>query len=874
MVRCFLFFLLVFPVSAQFGGLRFREMPGLAGVSITGINDRGEMVGNHPQMGAVSISAVGEATALGVEGVVRGLNDRGQMLVMRDNRLFLRQADGRLDAREVPDAPAVSGGGLNNLGQVAGIANGEALVWDVDGSVRRLQVSVPEQHPTISNRPVAAWGINDDGDVVGTFNWGTARYGLFRMRGIFFGEIGPQSSLPGVINGPLSNNGLSLYTTRLGLANSTFQTAILDDDGNTVHSLSGTFPGPAFTALSLNGAFVAGQDAAGVRFVAEACETVVSPTDVDVAMAGGVVKVQVEAEEGCNWQAQGGIRRSGRGEMEWEIAASATPRVIRLVVAGKVVVIRQGADVCEFRLPGQSVPMGAAGGEVWVPLSTAEGCAWQAEVSSSGLRVEPASGVGPAAVRITVAPSNTTRVNRLRMAIGGRSFSVLQEAQACRYGVPVIPSRLGPGPGRALVEWENSPPECGEMQSDVPWIRVATPRMIAFTQNLTGAARSGTIRLNGAVYTVTQDGAAAGAPFVLEPSSPNGRRSNFHFTYLESAGAPLEGAVLEIGRNCRIQYRLGFRPFEVSGTCTLHDARTFVAAGHRTLALDMTVEEQGYMPVMADGRHMDVFRGHRDNGLSRPESKPLPVPEVLPEGSRWWVDETAGIGGTFRVSHSGAASVTSAILRFRAPGVLGECAARVDLEERTVSLVGGSPVAALGEKALLENSLCAVDAEQSGIRRMDATRSSWVLDVRMLFRDVMMASSSYVAMLVMQRDDGGGAEAMLGYYVIQNALGRSALVGGDHVARVVLRALAPVERAQFRVGTCELTYDRAAGLRSAAACPLLDMSRSGAFAFGDYLTLVLALPMDYHGMVALFANVTPQGRIASGWVNLTPVMLP
>ena len=52
------------------------------------------------------------------------------------------------------------------------------------------------------------------------------------------------------------------------------------------------------------------------------------------------------------------------------------------------------------------------------------------------------------------------------------------------------------------------------------------------------------------------------------------------------------------------------------------------------------------------------------------------------------------------------------------------------------------------------------------------------------------------------------------------------------------------------------------------------MSRSGAFSFGDYFTLVLALPPEFRGTMPVFVNVKPRGRIANGWTPAGDIVVP
>jgi hypothetical protein len=252
---------------------------------------------------------------------------------------------------------------------------------------------------------------------------------------------------------------------------------------------------------------------------------------------------------------------------------------------------------------------------------------------------------------------------------------------------------------------------------------------------------------------------------------------------------------------------------------------------------------------------------------------------VLPEGSHWWISGNGTMGGTFRISHSGASSTQAARLtfqpRFTTDPALG-CVVTIELQNRTVTLHDdlGQPLSralALGSKGTLENRKCVVDAEQSTIQRMDSTRSAWVIDLRVLFRGSWNPQYSTQASLQVRADDGAVSSQLLSSYSVRNAV-RTTFVDHEGVVRILIRTAAPVARAEFFIGVCPLTYTSADGLRlspgRADSCSDIDTAQAGAFRFGKFLTLVLPFRSGIRGSVAIMGNVTPEGLIENGFTLL------
>ncbi|MBI4902618.1 MAG: hypothetical protein HY820_03220 [Acidobacteria bacterium] len=131
-------------------GLRFRDFNLVPGAYPSDVNDQGVVAANIPGIGPVLIAADGTITTLGIQGSIVAMNNRGQMLLQRDQEVFLVQPDGTMEPRN-------HGYGLNNLGQVVGQVSGVGAVqWDENGTRSALRMP-----PTPLGSLPYAMSIND-----------------------------------------------------------------------------------------------------------------------------------------------------------------------------------------------------------------------------------------------------------------------------------------------------------------------------------------------------------------------------------------------------------------------------------------------------------------------------------------------------------------------------------------------------------------------------------------------------------------------------------------------------------------------------------------------------------------------------------------
>ncbi len=228
------------PVPRPGRGLRFHPFQPAPEFRPTAINDKGEIVGNHDRFGAVLVRADGTLQVLGFDGLVSAWNNRGQMLVnvrnvdYADNQLFLRHPDGTMEPRTFAGARDIAGYGINNLGQIAGSADGEAVVWDPVGAGR--VISIPSCRPGPAGRG-RALAINDKGElIVETECSGTFSLKRTTLGGRFISSA--STKYRGVVG--LSNNGdFSYSAARFAVGR---ETALLDAADRPLHRPQTTLP--------------------------------------------------------------------------------------------------------------------------------------------------------------------------------------------------------------------------------------------------------------------------------------------------------------------------------------------------------------------------------------------------------------------------------------------------------------------------------------------------------------------------------------------------------------------------------------------------------------------------------------------------------
>ncbi|MGH9941820.1 MAG: BACON domain-containing protein [Pyrinomonadaceae bacterium] len=229
-----------------------------------------------------------------------------------------------------------------------------------------------------------------------------------------------------------------------------------------------------------------------------------------------------------------GIYRTIDGGANWSIFSDGfhPPRFSIQNIAFEIIVDPSGAfvhaasqygvftyqfgAVCSYSISPTSQSLPGAGGAGSVNVTAGGGCAWTAASNASWITITSgASGAGNGTVNFTVAANNgTARTGTLTVA--GQTFTVAQAAAAnCEAAIfPVVqPFNAGSGDGRLTVVTANN---CGWMAtSNADWLSIiagasdsGTDRVrYTVAANTTGGTRTGTLRVAGQTFTVTQTAA-------------------------------------------------------------------------------------------------------------------------------------------------------------------------------------------------------------------------------------------------------------------------------------------------------------------------------------------------------------------------------
>ena len=266
-----------------------------------------------------------------------------------------------------------------------------------------------------------------------------------------------------------------------------------------------------------------------------------------LAAIGGTGAVTVTTQPECAWTAtaEGGwisglapASGQGNGEVQFRVAANpdGTARQAAIEVNGQRAVIRQEASPCQWELAVSNDTFDATGGVGIVQVSAPGGCAWTASSSEGWLEIASSgagAGLGTVTFRVT---ANVGQSRTATIAIGGAEVAVTQAG----VGQSALPAEPQPPPSsvpgactRALQPTSASIPSSGgagtfamttradcswTARSLVPWVTISTSASgtgsatIGFSVAANaGGARTGTLDVSGATFTVNQAAASQSA---------------------------------------------------------------------------------------------------------------------------------------------------------------------------------------------------------------------------------------------------------------------------------------------------------------------------------------------------------------------------
>jgi len=294
------------------------------------------------------------------------------------------------------------------------------------------------------------------------------------------------------------------------------------------------------------------------------CDVSLSNSTTEIPSAGGNGSLTVNAARECSWSASAEapwIRlraTSGQGPATVTYSVdpnpAGTPRRGRVVVSDSGIDISQAASPCRYDVAPAAINVDASASEATIRLSAPDGCGWNARSDVPWIAgIEPARGSGGATVRFAIAP-NLAEARTGTIVIADASARVNQSAPGAAAPAPTPPPTPGPGPtptptptptcsyrlvpsarnvGRGAEEFPvtvNAPDGCTWLvTSEASWIRVADGRTgsgngsfrLAVEGN-TGAARTGTVRVQGETFVVQQE--AGACTFSIKPGHYNAGR--------------------------------------------------------------------------------------------------------------------------------------------------------------------------------------------------------------------------------------------------------------------------------------------------------------------------------------------------------------
>jgi hypothetical protein len=183
---------------------------------------------------------------------------------------------------------------------------------------------------------------------------------------------------------------------------------------------------------------------------------------------------------------------------------------------------------CTFNVTVSPAAFGAAGGTGSATITTGTGCSWNARAESGWLTITGnASGSGGGVVTFAVAANTEPAARGGSLTIAGQSLSIKQEAAAiaCTFTIAPPSAALGKDGGTGSVAVGTSS-SCGwTALSEDPWLAVidggtgtgSGTVTYGVARNSQVGARTGTIRIAGQAFRMSQSGDTGACTYSVAP---------------------------------------------------------------------------------------------------------------------------------------------------------------------------------------------------------------------------------------------------------------------------------------------------------------------------------------------------------------------
>lgn len=208
---------------------------------------------------------------------------------------------------------------------------------------------------------------------------------------------------------------------------------------------------------------------------------------------------------------------------------------------------------CQVDAAAEPAQFGPEGGRGTVRIRAARDCGWTVAALAAWIAVTASTdGQGDALVPFTVAanPRPVARAGDLR--VEDATVGLAQAGAACRFTLDRRAEQVSAAGGRVTFQLQTLDGCAWDAASSVPWLTILRGRSGNTSETVdvrvdanAGAARSGTLRVAGETFTVTQDGATGTptpGPTPTPPPSP--------VPQPEPVSVRLEGLISDVSGVC------------------------------------------------------------------------------------------------------------------------------------------------------------------------------------------------------------------------------------------------------------------------------------------------------------------------------------
>ncbi len=187
------------------------------------------------------------------------------------------------------------------------------------------------------------------------------------------------------------------------------------------------------------------------------------------------------------------------------------------------------APVCTYSINPKSAAVPASAGRYSISVTAPAGCAWTSSSAAAWITVTSgASGSGSGSISYSVTANSATTSRTGSLTVAGLSFAVTQAAATAAYTLSPTSASVSPSGGTGSIVVAVTPSTTAwTAASNASWITVMSgatgtgSRTVIWSAaaNASSAARTGTITIGSATFTLTQAAQAAKCAYSISVGS-------------------------------------------------------------------------------------------------------------------------------------------------------------------------------------------------------------------------------------------------------------------------------------------------------------------------------------------------------------------